>query len=357
VVRDEKVSRRLAVLDAVWDPATHADRPGDLPADAQELEKVQRIRTVEGTETARAALDAGDWPTLKHLAGDPGQRADISGIKAIGRLDELITGPAPVIVILGEMGAGKTELAKLVGQRWRHHYGGKVASNIETLDEVDDWTDREGQDRSGWIANFPNFKEWVRQDGPPVGNDQTPKLAILDELSSSASGTGKQGHQVRTKMGPLIFKIRKYGGALVIIGHDPSSIHPLAWRVGKIIEKEDKKEARVAERIKNGEIRDYVGDPITGIPRSDWGANDKEPSSWSWTRPDAAGGDDEELTKDEVDPVAIYTAIRAKEDGLSDREAAKYTPYSRSWVNSRWREYNDEGLHQETLDTVEAVIA
>jgi hypothetical protein len=156
------------------------------------------------------------------------------------------------------------------------------------------------------------------------------------------------------KLGPLIFKLRKWGGMLVIVGHDESSIHPLAWRLGTIIYKTDKKEAELYNKIKNGELREPIGDPIEGIPPSDWGANDKEASSWAWERPES---DEAELTKDEVDTVAIYTAIRCKEDGLSDRATAKYVPYSRGWVNSRWSEYREDGEHVETIDTVEAVIA
>jgi hypothetical protein len=355
IIQDGKVSRYLAVLDAVYDPAEWARRPAEMPGTSDRLSHVEELRTVGATETGRTAIEGGDMPTLKLLTGDTNQRADISGIKAIGRVDELVGGPAPVLTVLGEMGAGKTEFAKLLGQRWSRLYpDGIVASNIRTLEKVDRWTDQAGRDRDGWIANYPNLKEWLRQDGDPLQNDQTRKLFIADEMSSAASGTGKQGHQTRTKLGPLIFKIRKWGGSLIIIGHDESSIHPLAWRLGTIVKKEAKKKATLWNRIRNGKLKDKVGDPIEGIPASDWGANDKEASSWSWTR---ATEEEPEISEEEVKRVAIYTAIRAKEQGLSDRDAADYVPYSRTWVNDRWNEYQEESKHVDLVDTVEAVIA
>ncbi|MDF9747939.1 hypothetical protein [Natrinema salsiterrestre] len=55
-----------------------------------------------------------------------------SGLKAIGKIDELINGPAPVIVVLGEMGAGKTDFACLLAQRWRtlHQENSLPGTNI-----------------------------------------------------------------------------------------------------------------------------------------------------------------------------------------------------------------------------------
>ncbi len=80
----------------------------------------------------------------------------------------------------------------------------------------------------------------MTQDGNPVENAQQPKAFVGDEFSTNASGTGEDGQKVRKLMGPLVFKIRKYNGCFIYIGHDESSIHPLLWRVGTIIKKPDR---------------------------------------------------------------------------------------------------------------------
>ena len=353
IVRDPQVSRYLSILENEYDPA-ELERPEYLPGTASELHETQRIRSIAATETAREALQGGDMPTLKHLTGDQQQRADISGMKAIQQIDQIIEGPAPVIVILGDMGMGKTDFAGLIGQRARHLLGiDKVASNIPTLKETDPWIDADGDERTGFVPNFKTMSEWVEQDGDPLENDQSSKLFIGDEFSSVGSGSGKSGYLMRQKMGPLVFKIRKYNGLLIYVAHDESSIHPLLWRVGVIIKKTSKKQAIVADKIKSGEIRDERF-RIDGIPQTDWRYDTKDPAVWSWSESEEEGTPEPGSVAYDV---AIWSVVRCKKDGLSNRETAKYVPYSHGWVGKRWKEYNEGGEHRETISTVEAITA
>jgi hypothetical protein len=350
IVRDEQISRYMAVVEAHYDPL-EADDPGRMPGDAGDLDMMEKMRRVEATNTARTALDAGDMPSLKHMTGDQNQRPDISGMKAIQRIDQVIESPAPVIVILGEMGAGKTDFAGLIGQRARHIMGiEKVASNIQSLRETDEWTDQEGEQRDGFVPDFNTMEEWVEQDGDPLDYEQSNKLFIGDEFSSVADGSGKSGYLTRKKMGPLIYKIRKYDGMLIYIAHDESSIHPLMWRLGVIVKKESQKEAVAADRIKNGKLKDELF-KIEGIPATDWRYNTKEASEWSWT--DADGEEDPEPGEVAYD-VALWTVRECKRDGLSYREIASYVPFSKSWVGDRWPEIRD-GEHDAALDRVRAI--
>jgi len=355
ITRDPKVSRFLSITAENYDPH-EAREPGRMPGEYDGLSEVREIMAIEGTETGRAALDAGDMPTLKHLTGDQDQRADISGIKAIQQVDQILEDPAPVIVIIGDMGTGKTDLACLLVQRARHVLGiEKVASNIPTLRETDQWTDQDGQQRDGFVPNWRSMEEWVQQDGDPLENSQKAKAFIGDEFSSGGDGTGKSGYLMRKKMGPLVFKIRKYGGMLIYVAHDESSIHPLLWRVGYVIKKTSKKQATIAERIKNAEIRDEVAS-IDGIPQTDWRYDTNDPAVWSWT-----GAESEEAENpdpgDVAYDVAIWTTIRGKQDGLSNREIAKFVPFSYEWVRTRWKEFEEEDMHTETLAKVEDITA
>ena len=350
IVRDPDVSRYAAIVGENYDPRR---QPAGMPGRAEELGEIREIRAIAATETARTALDAGDMPTLKHLTGDQNERADISGMKAIQKIDGIITSPAPVIVILGEMGTGKTDLAGLIGQRASHLLGvEQVASNVPTLKEVDEWIDDDGDVRSGFVPDFQTMDEWVKQDGDPLENEQSRKLFIGDEFSSVGSGGGKSGYLMRQKMGPLVFKIRKYDGLLIYVAHDESSIHPLLWRLGVIVKKTSKKQAIVADKIKSGEVRDERF-RIDGIPQTDWRYNTKDPAVWSWT-----GAEDEndpepgEVAYD----VALWTVKACKEDGLTHRETAKYVPFGKSWVGDRWPEIR-EGDHAGAMDRVEALTA
>jgi len=353
-VRDPQLSRYLSVMQLHYDPQ-EADRPGEMPGQAQDLSEWNDVVGVEATDAGRKAMQNGDMQTLKHQTGDHGQQADISGIKAIGQIDDLVSGPAPVIVILGEMGAGKTDFAGLLGQRRDHLVDGDhiVGTNIRSLQEKDPWIDDDGNAQDGYIPNYGTLIEWVEQDGNPLHNEQRPKTFIGDEFSSAASGRGKQGYETAQKMAPLVYKIRKYGGALIYIAHGPKSIHPLLWRVGTIIKKVSPKRAIVADSIKSAQLADIQFE-IEGVPPTDWRYNTDEASDWSWSRID----DSDELEPDEaVRRTAIWTVVRCKEEGMSNRETAQYVPYSHGWVQSRWKEHQEENLHRDTITSVEEVIA
>jgi len=355
IVQDPKVSRWMSIYEAMYDPE-EADRPEKMPGEARNLAEMRLVREMEGTEVFRRAMRVGDTPTLKHFTGDTNQRSDISGIKAIGKVDKLVNGVAPVIVILGEMGAGKTDFSMLLAQRWSalQPEDRLVGTNIKSLQEKTRWVDDRGDLRDGWIASYGELMEWVKQDGDPIEHAQRPKLFIGDEFSSAASGRGKQGYETAMKMAPLVYKIRKYGGALIYIAHGPKSIHPMLWRVGTIVKKVSQKRAVVGDSIRSNQLADIQFE-LEGIPPTDWRFNTKEASDWSWR---SHSEETEEMNeKDVVRRTAIWTAIRGKEMGMSNRDVAEFVPYSHEWVRSRWNEYDDEGKHTDALASVEAAIA
>jgi hypothetical protein len=355
VIRDPDLSRFAAIVEQEYDPR-ETKCPEEMPGSARDLEILRNLRRMEATEQGRQALEEDDMATLQHQQGHTDQRADVSGLKAIGKVDQLIDGDAPVVVVLGEMGDGKSNFANLLGQRFKQkNPRALIGSNIQSLQEASDWTDDHGNERDGFLPSFPKLKEWLRQDGNPLHHSQTPKLAILDELSSEADGSGKSGQLTRKLMGPLVFKVRKYGGALIVIAHDESSIHPLLWRLGTIVKKKSKKRAVIADRITNGQIRDVQAE-IEGIPPTDWRYDDKEASDWSWQ---AVNEDSDEpaVAEQDIKKVSMHTIANGMEAGESPREIAEYVPYSHTTVRNWYEEYEDGGEKREWVSDVEAAIA
>lgn len=354
-IEDEQVARQMRMRAIHHDPERW---DGKAAKDHMSVGKNRKILKAEGSARANKALNDGDSMTLKHYIGDPTQEADLAGIKAVTRLEEIVAGPAPVIVLLGEMGAGKTDAAGLLGQLRDHWTDGdlQVASNIRTLDRLNSWERENGDLEDGWIPNYPLLEEWVTKDGDPVHNTQQPKLFIGDEFSTNASGTGADGQKVRKKMGPLVFKIRKYGGALIYIGHDESSIHPLLWRVGTIIKKTSKKSAVVADRISGGSLQDVDPRPLEGIPPTDWGFHTQDEADWSWSKP-SSDKDGDTMPEEEVKKVAMWTMVECRKAGLSPYQSAEYVPYSDTTVRNWLEEYDDDGEKANWVSEVEGVIA
>lgn len=356
LVRDPKLSRYLSVLDTHYDPR-EAERPAEMPGQSKNLDHVRDMVRIEATEAGRKAMENGDMQTLKHHTGDQGQRADVSGIKAIDALRAQMTGPAPMFYLWAEPGAGKSNFGCLLGQLWREQQDADavVASNIRTLEETDQWSVEGGDVRDGWLANYGELKEWLTQDGDPMHNEQRDKLFIFDEASSNAGGSGSDGYDTKKKMGPLAYKIRKYGGSLIVIGHDGKDVHPLIRELGTAIKKDGLKEATFYEDVQNRKgVREIMS--ITGIPETDWRYDDKEATTWSWS-----SGDDGE----EVDPealtrkLAIYTVITAKEANPDkpNGEVAEFVPYSTEWVRLRWNEYQHDGEHRDVVGEVRELTA
>ncbi|MFC3478734.1 hypothetical protein [Halobacterium litoreum] len=358
LTRDERLSRFLSVVEAEYDPTVLSDeKQAKMPGRAEQTTLHERTRRMEATETARRALDGGDMQTLKHLTGDTGQRADVSGLKAIKTLESFLTGPAPMFYEWAEPGTGKSNFALLLGQLWkREHPSGLVASNVRTLRETDEWTDAEGCRQDGWLSNFEQLEAWMEQDGDPMHNDQTPKLFIFDEASSSAGGSGSSGYQTKTKMGPMAYKIRKYGGSLIVIGHDGKDVHPLIREMGVCVHKEALKRATFYEDVKNRRGVEPIAS-VDGIPETDWRYDDKEATTWSWS--DGDDEDGETAPADVARRSAIATVVLAKEaePEKPNREIAEFVPYSTEWVRQRWNEYEQDGKHREVVGEVTDLTA
>ncbi|MCD2205302.1 hypothetical protein LPA46_18530, partial [Halobacterium sp. KA-6] len=94
LIRDSNVSRFASVVEQEYDP-DEAREAETMPGQARDLELVQNLRRMEATEAGRRAVADGDMTTLQHQQGNTNQRADISGVKAIQQVDDLINGAAP----------------------------------------------------------------------------------------------------------------------------------------------------------------------------------------------------------------------------------------------------------------------
>lgn len=347
-IGDRQTRRALSAARAAYDRLAREQRlPGDAPAMFEDTTLAQSWRYAQGSETFARAVEAGDAIRIRHFVGAQDTDVDLSGMKALETLKSIVSRPAFMAYMWAEPGSGKTNFAFLLAQLWRHaHPDGEIGTNVRTLEQKDEW-----------LRNFGDLDQWIRADEDAMLEGKGGrKLFIFDEASSHASGRGKDGYETAQKLGTLAYKIRKYGGSLIIIGHDGRDVHPAIRELAIAIHKEGKKAATLYETVRNRKGERPIVE-LSGIPPTDWQYNDKEPTTWSWrTRPETEESNDEAL-KEAHKELAVWTAIKAKEQGVSNREAAEIAGYSREWVRLKWNEYNRGGKAAETVANVEAVIA
>lgn len=301
------------------------------------------IREFHAAESVAHAVETGDASRMRHLVGSREPSADLSGLRTIKTLEEIVNRQPMLIYMIGVMGAGKTMFAGLLGELWEiENPNGNIASNVRTLDSAE------------WLNEWGAVEEWAEEPEETVlAGEITPKLYILDEGSSVAAGHGEQGYLAQMRLGRFVLKMRKYGVDVIIIGHDGKDVIPSIRELAIICKKTGKKNAQFWQDVNNRKVRDPVTPELTGIPLPDraWQANTYDLANFFWDDQDG-----NELSKDAIKEAHLFTVIKGKEQGLTDRELAEFVPYSREWVRTRWKEYDEEGLHKNTVGNIEAVI-
>jgi predicted XRE-type DNA-binding protein len=318
---------------AAYDRLAEKDRLSEgMPASFYDTRLARQIRRIDGTETFSRAVHDGDAGVVRSMVGSPDAQADISGLHAIDKLEDMIGEDAFLEYLWAEPGSGKTSFALLEAQLWkRAHPDGEVGSNIRSLKEKDEW-----------IRSFGDLDRWLTKDAEDaLEGNAIPKLFIFDEANSHASGRGADGYEVASKLGPLVYKIRKYGGSLIIIGHDGKDIHPAVRELAIAVEKTGLKAATFYDTVDNRKGRGEIMQ-ITGIPDTDWRYNDKEPTTWSW-------GDEEqekELESEAMELAEEHVAEEVRDtkqeiaqemvnNGVSQSEIAEYLGVSQGTI-SNW---------------------
>lgn len=345
-IADPRARRTLTAMYQAYERAAREGRVRSGPSNLTESSEWAELREFFGAEALAESVSEGKPSRIRHMVGSREDEPDMSGIRTLETLMEIITQPAAMFYIYGRPGSGKTMFACLKAELWkREHPNGLVASNVRTLD------------RANWINSWPDLDDWMREPEKTVlAGDQTPKLYLLDEGSSVASGRGSQGYEAATKLARLVYKIRKHGGNLIIVGHDGKDIAPSVRELCTIVHKLGEKRVRYYADVRNREGQNPKTPELRGIPMPDqsWRPNSYDVAEFYWSDPgDREDPEPEETARES----AIYTVIRGKEDGLTNREIAQFIPYSQGWVGERWREHRDHNQHENVLSNVEDLSA
>lgn len=318
------------------------------PEKAQDSAQYRSLQTSHATEGYSWAVEGGDAAGLRAYVGSQEHEPDISSIRTNDAIRDLLTGDAAMTYIFGHMGNGKSMFASLMAELWLGEMpaNAMVASNTRTIDEAE------------WVSSWPELQNWMLEDEETVlAGKATPKLFIFDEANSHASGRGKDGWDASTKLATMCYKIRKHGGSLIVVGHDGKDIHPAVRELCTAFHKTGTKTGQFYRSVSNRKGQEPITEPLTGIPMPDksWQPNTYDLANWSW----GSESDESEGIEgsDAYRDMALWTIIKCKEQGLSNRETAKYVPYSHEYVRTRYNEFKDDDKHADVVGRVEGGIA
>lgn len=323
------------------------------PASIKDLALYRELRGAAETETFSRRVDEGAGEKLRAHVGSQSDEVDVSGWDDIEQIRAIAAQRPFMLYIYGEPGTGKTASALKIT---RHHVDQaeeyiEVGTNIRTAVEQTDRIDR-------YVRNWDELQDWMIKDEQAVmSGGVTPKIFIFDEASSHASGGGMDGWETMIKLATLIYKIRKYGGSIIIIGHDGKDLHPAVRELCQVLHKTEKESARFYETIKNRSGKDPITPEISGWPDTKWDYEDLDPAPWSWSRDSGedgveggAGDITRELAYKEM-AIALIVKERQSESPLSHAKIAKQKlngMYSPEWVRQKWNEF-EAGHHREIV--------
>ncbi len=346
-VRDSTARRTLTAMEGAYRRAYRRGWLSDeWPESIRKANIYEDLRDHFDTEAFSERVEQGDAAGLRAHVGSQSDGVDVSGWHNIEAIREIATERHLRLYIYGEPGSGKTRSGCLIARHWltERASNARVLTNIRTLAEQ--------QERVNWVAEWSALQETMDREMDDILSESVrPFLFLFDEASSQASGSGKDGYEAKQKLATLVYKIRKFGGALVIIGHDGKDVHPAVRELCKVLEKEDKKTAQFYETVRNREGREPITSRITGWPDSQWSPNDKDPAPWSWSTSD--GTDMEEI---EPRDWAIYHAVRARQAGVSNEIAAETVGYSTAWLSKKYEDGEPKPEIQQTVNRVAEVI-
>lgn len=325
----------------------------EWPADHEETEMYRRLRDFHETETFSERVRDGDETGLRSHVGSQSEEIDVSGWDSIEQIRNIMADTPLLLYIFGFMGHGKTSAAMKCARHWylqmdapNVEIGTNMMTAVEETDEI-----------SHWISNWDQLDDWMREDESDVlAGDVNPKLFIFDEANSHAGGGGSDGYEAKTKLATLVYKIRKYGGSLIIVGHDGKDIHPAIRELCTIMHKKNLKTAQFFRNVVERQGRDPLTPELGGWPDTKWSVNDRDLAKWSWDdgSGDSDGENGEESVTQELEfrDMAIWTVVRErqKDDPLGHQKIAEKRlegAYSGEWCRRRWKDWQQGKLREE----------
>ncbi|WP_277554899.1 helix-turn-helix domain-containing protein [Halobaculum limi] len=332
MIPDKDVRHYVMFCAEAYDPGAPEYDGVDMPRDFWDTDFAQEIIRKYGTDVGTTALEMGNIGQLQYFSGLVGYKSDVSGMQTLMKLQQLIEKfPVFILYIYAAMGFGKTDFALLMIEVFHSVYG---EENVLTASNIGSW-DEGGE----YIDSYEDYIAWLKEGR----DDDNHRIFILDEGSQNLTGSGSDQKNQQT-LAKMLKLARKYGGHLIIIGHDGKDVGPgIRALASAVVQKDSKKEATFYHDVKD---RQGIGEilSLSKIPQTSMTYDTEDISTWSMGEEDDDG---EEVTQADLDELEEaherrIMALLSVTTDMSQAEVGSLYGVSDRTVRRAKQKYGDE---------------
>jgi len=232
------------------------------------LERLQRYNSAENSQLyeriksrqinigVNEALKDSSKDRLAYATGKSENKAELSSLTLQKRLVDYFKVKGKVFVMSGNPDSGKTNFALVIAYLLNMMEDITVLSNMESVKEFET------------VKTFDKLEQRA--------NELDRWLYILEDASNHLSGYQMDREMVEEKIRPFKNELAKNGGIMILMGHSGVDIHPDIRRNSMLIDKKNKKSAKIHRFKFDGSIKKGVVKSFNNIPKSPYSYNSNE---------------------------------------------------------------------------------
>jgi len=298
------------------------------------------VRGIHTTEAVHQAVQTGNMARAAYFSGLVGYKKDVSGMKALMSLLDLIENtPVFIAYVFGAMGHGKTNFTMLMLQCFIRIYGREnlyLTANL-TSDDLDEE-----------VTKYSRIVELLesRREKIQAGEDVDELVIVVDEAAQELTGSGKDQHQAKV-FAKLLKLARKAKAHIIFIGQDGKDIGPsLRSLCTMFLHKESEKTAVIYRDVKD---RQGIGklQTLSKVPETDIGHSTWDEGEFDFDTENIDVDEEDEITEADIkeletDHERETMAILATSTEMKDDEVGDLYDVSGRTVRRAKKEYEDK---------------
>lgn len=290
-------------------------------------EREERIKYRQKTKSVNEAVKDGEVARMQHQIGWIDNTEDTND--GVARLMPYLSRDAFIGAVVAEPENGKTNATLWVADIWSLLHNGVVVTNVPvghppSFDPEDDDLDND------LAPDHVVLTDSEAELYDVVENLSRPSLVALDEFATAGGREGNTADELEK----MVREIRKepWRSSILLVGHGDTDItRPIRQMTQITMHKPNKTTAEVYQGFNEGfKDGEYLFD--MSVPKCRLDYPEYENPQFVFDDGDEDDVEDE-LTEEQRREVKIKTAVRLRDNGLTQSEVAEEMGMSRTWVS------------------------